>query len=77
MPVASPPEIDVCDGLEVDDNDNLHCHLINRQGLPYCGRVFRGGVGRIHSTNIFGDPCNNCGLRRCLECAELYMANPF
>jgi hypothetical protein len=74
MSVASPPEIDVCDGLEVDDNDNRHCHLVNANGLPYCGRTFRGGLGRIHSTNPFGDPCENCGFRRCPECAELYMS---
>jgi hypothetical protein len=67
MSVASLPDIDVCDGVQEDDNDNRHCHLINEEGLPYCGRVLRSGIGRIHPTNPFGDPCGSCGLRRCVE----------
>jgi len=77
MSVASPPDIDVCDGVQEDNNDNRHCHLINEEGLPYCGIVVRGGIGRIHPTNPFGDPCGRCGLRRCVECAELFLSSRF
>ena len=77
MSVASPPDIDVCDGVQEDDSDNRLCHLINEEGVPYCGRVFRGGIGRIHPTNPFGDPCGSCGLRRCAECAELFLSSRF
>ena len=76
MTIASPPDIDVCDGVEIDDNDNRHCHLINEAGLPFCGRVFRG-LGKTHPTNPIGDFCSSCGLKRCRECLELFLASRF
>jgi len=74
MSVASPPEIDVCDGIEDDDNDNRRCHLVNSSGQRYCGRISRGVIGPIHPTNPYADTCNNCGLRRCAECVVAYLA---
>ena len=77
MSVAIPPDIDVCDGVQENDNDNRRCHLINKEGLPYCGRVSRGGIRRIHPTKPLADPCGSCGSRRCVECAELFLSSRF
>jgi hypothetical protein len=76
MSVAAPPDIDVCDGIEDDDDlENRKCHLLNEDLLPYCGRIPRRGIGPIHQTIYFLDPCVSCGLPRCMECAALWEAS--
>jgi hypothetical protein len=42
---------------------------------PYCGCTPRGGLGRIHPTAMFLDPCVGCGRPRCKECAALFIAS--
>ena len=35
MRIASPPDIDVCDGVQEDESDNRRCHLINAEGQAF------------------------------------------
>jgi hypothetical protein len=72
MSIVAPPDIDVCDGVDVDDNNNRKCHLISENGTPFCGITLPRRRG-VHPTIPLRDPCNTCGLPRCPDCVQLFL----